>query len=216
MEVFHFLNEHFALKDMRERRLKISSYLDLNDPFEFASWQFPDRETRRIMREFLKATAESQGLICFSGSWRSPVQWAHYADNHRGLCLGFEIPDKNLDQVRYITSRPPMPANPKGMTREEKRDFLAKLAHTKFAHWSYEDEYRIYCTRKHPVDGLCYLPFSEELKLKTVIAGYRCALSRADIEEALKTVPGEIDIFKARPAFHSFRMVRQKSLSLWP
>jgi hypothetical protein len=34
MRVYHFINEEYGLDDLRRRRLKIATILELNDPFE--------------------------------------------------------------------------------------------------------------------------------------------------------------------------------------
>ena len=35
------------------------------------------------------------------------MQWAHYADKHKELCLGFDIPDHSLAKVNYSEKRLP-------------------------------------------------------------------------------------------------------------
>ena len=45
------------------------------------------------------------GLLCFTKHWRNPVLWSHYADTHRGLCLGFEVDDTVSVRVRYTAKR---------------------------------------------------------------------------------------------------------------
>jgi hypothetical protein len=45
-------------------------------------------------------------MLCFSRDWHNPVQWSHYADKHRGICLGFDVPDSLLVPVQY-TKEPP-------------------------------------------------------------------------------------------------------------
>ncbi len=44
-------------------------------------------------------------------AWSNPVIWAHYGDKHRGLCLGFEVPEMHGDpendeshHVNYIAT----------------------------------------------------------------------------------------------------------------
>lgn len=41
MIVYHFISSEFALKALRDRRLKISRINELNDPFEFCAADFP-------------------------------------------------------------------------------------------------------------------------------------------------------------------------------
>lgn len=100
MRVYHFINEKFGLENIKRRRLKIARIDELNDPFEFIARADNERE-----RAALRATREEQtkktGLLCFSRSWQNPVQWSHYADRHRGFCLGFDVPDALIKEVTY-------------------------------------------------------------------------------------------------------------------
>ena len=38
----------------------------------------------------------------------NPLLWSHYADKHRGICLGFDMDDRILWQVKYVKERSPL------------------------------------------------------------------------------------------------------------
>lgn len=59
------------------------------------------------------------------------------------------------------------------------------------------------------------MPFGRKMKLKEVIVGSESRPSRGDISNALTQVPSRVDVFKARPSFKSFRVVRNKNEALW-
>ncbi len=44
---------------------------------------------------------EGRGVCCFSTDPTSDLMWAHYADNHRGVCLEFEVDDEHFYEVVY-------------------------------------------------------------------------------------------------------------------
>ena len=44
------------------------------------------------------------GLVWFSANWNNPVQWSHYADHHRDLCLGFKV-TAQAHKVAYVSER---------------------------------------------------------------------------------------------------------------
>ena len=53
-----------------------------------------------------------RGILCFSLNWTSLLLWAHYADNHKGICLGFDLqdgPDWYVYPVSYVKERPSIP-----------------------------------------------------------------------------------------------------------
>jgi hypothetical protein len=209
MRVYKFTKTEHGLAALRDQRLKVARIHELNDPFEFLGVDLSDRDFRRAITQTKQELSKTAGLLCFSKSWRHPLLWSHYADNHRGICLGLDINDSMVEHVSYVNSRFPKP----DVTEYEA--LVRKLLFTKFAHWSYEDEYRVYVDLKEEEDGLFFFCFSENLALKEVIIGHECKLSRSEIGEALGELRETVTSFKARPAFRSFRMVKQKNERMW-
>lgn len=208
MLVYHFLNAHYGLKALRKRRLKISRIMDLNDPFEFLGADLSNRQFRWALKETKKQLSDEHGILCFSKSWRNPVLWGHYADRHRGLCLGFEIPRTLLRRVRYVDARWPVPAKPD-------LEFVKRLLFTKFSHWQYEQEYRAFANLDTRVDGHYFMDFSTNLELKRVIVGDQSTVSRQDVADAIRGLEPGVEAFKARAAFRSFEVVRNRDESMW-
>jgi hypothetical protein len=208
MRVYHFLNKEYGLKDIRERRLKISLPTELNDPFEFLAANLSEPELRKWLRWWKKELAKKHGLLCVSKSWRNPVQWTHYADRHRGVCLGLDMPTNTLKKVRYVTSRFDWPSVVDESTVE-------MLLYTKFAHWRYENEYRAFLHLDAKDGDLYFADFSDSLVLRQVIVGAESDVSRADLRDALGGLASDVNVFKARPAFKSFRIVQNEKPALW-
>src|SRR5689334_11048149 len=102
MRAYKFLNKHFGLKSLYERRLKQSRIHELNDPFELAPYDLTDTMLRWAFLDMREQLGRVNGLVCFSASWQNPVIWAHYSDQHRGLCLGFEVPELTGDGDKDI------------------------------------------------------------------------------------------------------------------
>lgn len=216
MICYHFLNRQFGLKDLRERRLKVSEIARLNDPFDFLSVAAPTKADRKMLLEWRQGVAKDAGLICFSRNWHNPVQWAHYADRHQGVCLGFEVDDSWIRQVSYVQSRPAWPALPHPWPAAVKKRVIDQLLYTKFAHWSYEDEYRLFTSKENPdSDGNFYVSFSSRLKLKRVLVGACSDISRSELNSVLGDLEGAVEAFKVRLAFRDFRIVKQRKLSEW-
>jgi len=78
--------------------------MELNDPFEFLGVDLSDPDFRRQIKATKKTLSESRGLLCFSKNWHNPVLWGHYADKHRGICLGFDMPEDLPTKVDYVTT----------------------------------------------------------------------------------------------------------------
>jgi len=218
MRLFHFLDSKFGLKVLRERQLKISRLDRLNDPFELIAIASHDADVRRAFRETRDQIARDTGIICFSRSWHNPVQWSHYADKHRGLCLGFDVPDKDVKIVAYNRRRPVDDGSlaAGGLHAEE---FMERALSTKFSHWRYENEARVFVRidRKNRADPICYYPFDKKVKLREVIVGHLSDLTRSKIEALIDVRDrDDVSIIKARLAFRTFRIVKQRSRKLWP
>lgn len=208
MILYHFLPESFSLKVLRERRLKVSRLNDLNDPFEFLGVDLSDRQFRVQMTTTRNVLSSRNGLLCFSESWSSPVMWAHYASRHRGICVGFEVAEGVAEKVTYKPNRVPRPEVP-----DEK--FVQGLLFSKFDHWQYEKEWRIYVRLQEQEDGIYYVGFNEKLALREVIVGHDSPFTRGQIGEALGSIAGDVTKFKARPGFTEFKVVRNKDESMW-
>lgn len=135
-------------------------------------------------------------------SWHDPVVWAHYSDKHRGLCLGFEIPEEVGTEVHYISGRLSLP-------QKLALDDATAWVFTKYENWSYEQEIRCCARLDEASDGLYFLAFGETLKLVEVIVGARCDLTEQMISEALRPFCN-VPIIKAGPSYKRFEIVEDR------
>ena len=76
----------------------------------------------------------------------------------------------------------------------------------KFRRWEYEDEVRVFSLLTGKNGELSYFAFGENLILRQVIVGVRCAVSRRKIEERLRGYSEPIEIIKAKLSFESFQV----------
>lgn len=208
MKVFHFLNAKWGLEAITRRRLKISRISSLNDPFEFLSLDCREKEFRHSLMKSINDIDLKFGLICFSANNSNPVQWSHYADRHKGICLGFEVPKDALDEVEYVEERI--------MHHGDIDENAAKnLLHTKYSHWKYEEEYRSFIELEGREGDHYFSSFDHRLKLVSIAVGANSSVTRRQVSEALGDYKDKIDVYKARPAFRSFKIVKNQCESLW-
>lgn len=215
--MYHYLNAEFGLQDIERRRLKLSHVDRLNDPFEHRAIELSDESQRRALHSAIAESAKAHGIVCFSKSYCSPVMWSHYADRHKGLCLGFEVRDIPLTEIKYI------PKRLRGKITSAQRSplceqrLMLEIIRSKHIEWQYEKEVRL--TMKLDAatveNGLHFLPFSKNLILRRVIVGVESKVTRANIGDALGPNKIGVETFKVRPAFRSFQMVRNKCERLW-
>ncbi len=111
MRAYKFLDAQFGLKSLQEQRLKISTLDDLNDPFELLPYEMTDRNRRSALRaSSVRSDQKPRHVVFQCRLERSRETWAHDSDKHKGVCLGFEIPDEKCKKVNYVANRLPFPA----------------------------------------------------------------------------------------------------------
>ncbi|HHX8306435.1 TPA: DUF2971 domain-containing protein [Vibrio diabolicus] len=183
MKVYHFMAKQYALENLEKSRLKIATLENLNDPYEF----FPNvaDTSNSDLEAFRRHFHGILGFLCFSKKLGDPVQWAHYAENHNGLCFEFEIPRKYLQKVKYVDS-------PIYVSRNSARwkEQIPNVTLCKYKSWRYEREYRVSLDLRSDEiqkdNGLLFMPFSKELKLVKAYSGLRCDLTQEDKDMFLK------------------------------
>jgi hypothetical protein len=217
VRVYHFLNEEFGLLAVKNRRLKISRFNSLNDPFEMAAPAGATQAERNAYREALAKFNNDHGLLCFSKSWHNPLLWSHYADRHKGICLGFDISDQIGRKVKYTSKRVQCDWTRFGKDKQYGSSIMLDVYSTKYTHWKYENEVRYMMDLDHDCeqDSLYFMDYTNEIVLKEVILGNNCSASRAQLLTALGSLVSSVKCRKARLAFESFKIVEQKDAKLW-
>jgi len=217
MRVYHFTDGQYGLENIRRRRLKIATIEDLNDPFEMLGISLPVPAQRRQFFNFRSQMAGQFGVVSFSKAWNDPVQWSHYADKHRGMCLGFDIPDKYLITVLYKSK--PYHSSVLDNVRSDDvngEQLILDLIRTKYRHWAYEQEVRLISElNEADASGLYFVDFSEKVTLREVIVGHRANVSRHDVADALGALAASVTARSARLSFQSYRVVTQRNSALW-
>jgi hypothetical protein len=208
MRVYHYLEAKWALDNMRRRRLKLSKIDDMNDPYEWKCVHSDHMASQLALDETGRYAFENHAALCFSRSWNNILMWSHYGERHRGICLGFDVPDENTQEVKYVQDVL-VAGNLDDVPLEERRTILHRLYWTKYGGWSYEEEIRLNASRDEMDEetGKYFVNFSEQLKLQEVIAGVRFSMSRGPIEDALKGYSEDVKIVKAGCSVKRFEII---------
>lgn len=217
MQLFHFTSTEYALQAIRNRRLKVARIDELNDPFELLAPVSERREHRIVVNRWKRQMSERFGMICLSARWRHPLQWGHYADKHKGICLGFEVlREQHFRKVEYVRKRPNITELGAGDLGGMNKGTMERLLFLKFSAWRYEAEFRAFVDLKKQdsESGLYFGSFAPALRLNRVIVGHRSPATRADVAEALGNPKG-VKAFLSRPGFHKFEVVQNMDKSAW-
>jgi hypothetical protein len=109
----------------------------------------PDTELLEILVKGMQQDLDKRGITCFSKSYDNMLMWSHYADSHKGICIGFNLPklytsirlnshperfmisvkyDRQFDSINYFSH----PAQA-----------VINWLRTKSEDWAYEKEVRL-------------------------------------------------------------------------
>lgn len=91
--------------------------------------------------EFYEKQVKSTGMCCFTKHFDNTVMWAHYADNHKGICVAFDtdlLEDKDIQFHEVAYRKKPPTIN---MPWSESKQIRHQT--TKYIDWKYEDEIRV-------------------------------------------------------------------------
>ena len=171
LAVASLTNSTLSPKEKRKEIARLTS--KLKDNPELAEKFYTDN---------LAKFSETFGFHCLSKKNNSPVMWAHYGGNLKGLCIGFKCSEVLTQEedafdedfgrglpVKYKTDLPvvEMPLVKPGM-KDQVDATIKLLLGTKSKEWEYEDEYRYIKKNNEGGSGLHSFPCS---KIQEIIIG---------------------------------------------
>jgi hypothetical protein len=209
-----------SLGNLAQRKLWAPSPTIFNDPFECRLQRAESPRGLDVLRsqnhhldslsdgklvEQAIAQYEAEfskwGLVCFAQHPNNILMWPHYADQHRGMCLGFEnkkpLSDCGVYPVDYRRGYPEL-------TFDEvwHREGLARVLFTKHEGWAYECELRWIKT-----EGSQLTDYPG--KLCRVIFGARTPLEASNLVQALVDQDPEIELLRVEldPTQYALKLV---------
>lgn len=129
-----------------------------------------------LIQQSIDRVMNRTGICCMTGRNDNILMWSHYADSHRGICLGFDVledPSFFVYPIKmdYVSEYPKISSiGP---------EFARLLLKSKYLGWKYEEEVRIYKSESGPYS---YNPKA----LKEIIFG--CKTDQSDIEKVKQIV----------------------------
>jgi hypothetical protein len=97
------------------------------------------------MRKRSDALLDEVGVLCLTSKPTNTVMWAHYADDHCGICLEYTEVDAlaervqaSVAQVQYGPERPAL--SPFSTPRDQ---WGARMVSMKQLEWQFEEEWRV-------------------------------------------------------------------------
>jgi hypothetical protein len=124
---------------------------------EYGDYQ-TDVEVERYLKEqllapeikrLIDAEMGSRGVFCLSETWRSPLMWSHYADEHRGICLEYDATQIDNPDLAAVNYRSPRSIKASDLIKwkiqassEAERRVYNTYFFAKAPQWKYEREWR--------------------------------------------------------------------------
>jgi hypothetical protein len=102
----------------------------------------PDEVMALITEKFREDFKSNFRILSLAGNRTSTLLWAHYADNHKGLCIHIDrtvVPFTVAESVRYTQDYPVLHFP---LEIDEKEQFVRMFC-TKSPEWFYEEEHRM-------------------------------------------------------------------------
>ncbi len=98
-----------------------------------------------MLTKLVRVKIANTGILCFTENPKDIIMWAHYANNHRGICLDITIPKDthSLKKLRYTEEQPIFAIHE---SMNERHGKLMELFYTKSIHWQHEEEWRMVAT----------------------------------------------------------------------
>lgn len=161
-------------------------------------------------------------LACLSEVQDNIPMWAHYADNHRGICIQYRLLPHRIDVARdpaplkvdYVNERPVI--NTEDIFKYSGRGHLGKpsaadslkvfeaMYLTKSLSWAYEQEWRVF-EHTSADAGYRQIPSLEPISISLGISA-----SDLTCENLIRIVEGRVSIHKLSTSAISFGFVRSK------
>lgn len=153
------------------------------------------------------------GLLSLTTAPDNLLMWAHYANCHKGFCVGmdsnilYEVVGGSIGPVTYVDEFPIMPLFPEENGNVK---MMIKMLNSKSPHWHYEDEYRL--TKSEAANRVFVLPPEA---ITEIIIGCNMPLAdRVGIIEAVDARLPHIKIFEAKTSLKSFKLDIHETTSI--
>jgi hypothetical protein len=213
--IYKFTSARYGISNLQNKRLKLSTVDDLNDPFDLCPLDTSIPEIQQAANGITKYFREKIGIICFSRNWDNLLLWSHYGDSHTGVCFGFDIPD-NAGYDADVLYQP----NLLQILRPENVNInlASRVFRTKHESWSYEQEVRLLVNLNGPPDmeGLRWIEFGSELILKEVIIGAQCSPKMSkELVEATRPYGDAVKCWWTGMRHDAFLLVRLEQPPDW-
>jgi len=150
-----------------------------------------NNDAKKVVDEISASTLDviqKIGVYCLSEVSTNMTMWAHYADNHKGLCLGFLLSKEVVaEKVTYVAEAPKV--NFSELFDDESTENEYKWIFSKHHDWENEREWRIVVPQGNmlwPIPG----------EITTVIFGLRMDETKREVIQRILMNEDDVQYFE--------------------
>lgn len=152
------------------------------------------------------------GVLSLAKEFDCPLMWSHYADQHKGFCIGYDVSIDHIEDIypidyegkRFITTQQVYDmlfGNTESLKRAAKKEIDKVILLSKAPAWKYEHEFRVISKQ-----GLQDSPF----RLSDVTFGLRFKPSaKYAVMKSLQGRSSEINFYEISLCDDSFELKRE-------
>jgi len=107
MILHHYYSDEndFAERSIKNNGIYLNNIVNFNDPLEpYAIFHKFKNENNEILSlekpEIIDLKTINIGAFCMTTDCKNFLMWSHYANKHRGLCIGYKMPKINDDRFK--------------------------------------------------------------------------------------------------------------------
>jgi hypothetical protein len=89
-----------ALASMNNHRHMSTEHGDFRKD-EPAIWAYT-QDLRQAVKGLLYKEMRKNGVLSLAARWDCPLMWSHYADEHRGLCIEYDVADHKCERLAMV------------------------------------------------------------------------------------------------------------------
>lgn len=160
------------------------------------------------INRFLSTEMEKQGVLSLAGNWSCPLMWSHYADEHRGICIEYDLKEHHFCDLRKVSYKAPRSIKASDLVAwklngcaEAADRVRSTFFFAKASEWQYENEWRDI----NKSNGAYNAPSM----ISAVYFGLRCdSAVITSIVKTLSNASHPVDFYQIRPVTDSFQLDR--------
>lgn len=149
----------------KEKVLKLYPWLIETPDFHNIDWQSEEVESKILsyLAPKMEENLKKYGIFSVSSDYDNDLLWSHYADSHRGICIGFD--NKELEKLKYkivpVSISDKRPEIEYTDDDSHFQEFILKMLTTKSINWEYEHEYRMIAFEPNDRKLCCFRAIKE-------------------------------------------------------